>query len=293
MSHAAALAGATAISFSAIFFDLADVTPVTGAFWRAAYALPVLFALSLAGRAGDRRSRRERSMALLAGVLLGIDVVAWHASIDHIGAGLATLLANSQVVIVAFLAWLILGERPARAVVLAVPVVLVGVTLVSGLGRDDAFGENPVLGTILAMVAAAFYACFLLLFRQSNRRKVSPARPLLEATTGYAASALVIGLVGPGVDMAPEWPSHGWLVALALLAQVLGWLLIGYALPRLPAAETSTVILLQPVLTMTWGALLLAERPSGLQLAGAAIVLAGVGTVVRASVTRRRIPVEV
>ena len=45
---------------------------------------------------------------------------------------------------------------------------------------------------------------------------------------------------------------HGWLLLLAW-ARVLGWLAITYALPRLPAAETSTFILLQPVLTMVWG----------------------------------------
>lgn len=56
-------------------------------------------------------------------------------------------------------------------------------------------------------------------------------------------------------------------------------MLIGFVLPRLPAAETATVILLQPALTLIWGALILGERPSAIQLLGAVIVLGGVGFV--------------
>jgi drug/metabolite transporter (DMT)-like permease len=78
------------------------------------------------------------------------------------------------------------------------------------------------------------------------------------------------------------------LLALALSSQVAGWLLISYALPRLPAAETATIILLQPVLTMIWGVLIFDEQPSAIQLVGAGLVLAGVGFV--AMTSSRRTP---
>ena len=71
----------------------------------------------------------------------------------------------------------------------------------------------------------------------------------------------------------PTWPAHGWLLILALTSQVAGWLLIGYALPRLPAVETATIILLQPVLTMIWAVLIFSESPSAIQWVGAALVL--------------------
>ena len=73
-----------------------------------------------------------------------------------------------------------------------------------------------------------------------------------------------------------SWPSHGWLLALALGGFLTGWLLISYALPRLQAIETSTSVLIQPPLTLVWGALIFVERPSTLQMIGAAIVLGGV-----------------
>lgn len=75
--------------------------------------------------------------------MLGADFVTWHLAIDLIGAGLATLLVNSQVLVVAVLAWLLFGERPHRSILAVIPVVLMGVALVSGLGSSDAFGTNP------------------------------------------------------------------------------------------------------------------------------------------------------
>jgi drug/metabolite transporter (DMT)-like permease len=284
----AALTGAVLISFSAIFFALSGVSPVTGTFFRAGYALPVLFVLWWFRRGHDRRPSSRRWIAVGAGLALGADVFAWHSSIEFIGAGLATLIANTSVIFVALGAWIILGERPRNTTMAAIPVILVGVTLVSGIGQDGAFGANPVQGTLLALLAAIFYASFLLGFRHSNDERAPAAGALMEATFGAAVASLVIGTFTSGIDFSFTWPAHGWLLALALGAQVVAWLMIGYALPRLPAVETATIILIQPALTMIWGAIIFDERPSALQIGGAAIVLAGVAFV--AFVRARRVP---
>lgn len=292
MTHAAAFLGAVTISFSAIFFALAEVSPVTGAFYRSAYALPVLAVIWWLRRGDDTRPSASRWLAIGAGLALGVDVVTWHVAIDLIGAGLATLLANTQVVFVATAAWILFGERPNRTILTAIPVILVGVALVSGVGQVEAFGQNPVLGTIIALVAAMFYATFLVAFRHSNKVQAPAAGPLMEATFGAMLAALVAGLVGPGIELGFTWPAHGWLLALALGAQVAGWLLIGYALPRLPAVETATIVLLQPALTLVWGAIIFGESPSAIQIAGAVIVLAGVAAAVMARERAAPRPVE-
>ncbi len=279
MTLIAALAGALAISFSGIFFGLSGVNPITGAFFRVAYALPVLFVIWFIFRDRDQRTMQKRLLAFGSGFLLAVDMVVWHTSIGYIGAGLATLIANTQVVFVAIAGWLILKERPSQRILIAIPIVLLGVAMVSGLGQSDAFGSDPLVGTALALVSAMFYAAFILVFRASNDIQAPPAGPLMEATAGGLLTILVFGLVGGGIDFAPTFPAHGWLIAVALGAQVGGWLLIGYALPRLPAVETATIILVQPVLTMIWGSMIFDERPSTLQLVGAALVLSGVGFV--------------
>jgi drug/metabolite transporter (DMT)-like permease len=282
----AALSGAVLISFSAIFYGLSEVTPVTGAFYREAYAVPILAVLWLMRRSADHRPASRRWVALGAGIVLAGDTITWHFSIDFIGAGLATLIANTAVIFVAIGAWAILGEKPLPTTMAAIPVILIGVTLVSGVGQGDAFGADPVRGTLLALLAAVFYASFMLAFRFSNDSRAPAVGPLLEATFGAMVTILLINAFTGGIDFGFEWPSHGWLIALALGSQVAGWLFIGYALPRLPAVETATIILLQPALTLLWAALIFDERPSPIQILGAVIVLAGVALV--ATVRARR-----
>ena len=289
MTLLAALTGALVISFSAILFALSGVDPITGTFFRSAYALPAVFALWFARRGLDRRPARKRLIAFGAGLALGLDIAMWHSSINYIGTGLATLLVGSQAIFVAVFAWLFLGEIPSRRVIAAVPLVLVGVGLVSGVGQEDAFGANPLQGAALALLAAVFYAVFILGYRASNDAKAPAAGPLMEVTAGAMVASLLIGSLGSGIEFTPKWPGHGWLLALALGVQVLAWLMIGYALPRLPAAETATIILIQPAGTMVWGALIFSERPSLLQMTGAAMVLAGVG-LVAATLARRAPP---
>jgi drug/metabolite transporter (DMT)-like permease len=286
--HLLALIGILGISFSAVFVRFASVSPVTATFYRTAYAAPVLFGLWLAVRRADRRARRERSLAFASGLLLAIDLDVWHESIALIGAGLGTVLPTVQVVFVAGLAWLVHRERPGRSTLAMVAVVIGGVALTSGLARADAYGANPVAGASLGLLAGLCYATFLLVFRASNRSLAPTAGPLLDCTLGAAAGALLTAPFDPFFSFAPAWPAHGWLVLLALVSQVFGWLLIANALPRLPALETSVMLLVQPVFALVWGRLLFAERPSPLQWTGAAIVVGGVGTLSAIGALARR-----
>jgi drug/metabolite transporter (DMT)-like permease len=285
-----AVLGIVGISFSAIFVKQADVSPSTAAFFRNAYAVPVLLLVWITIRRRDRRPMSLHWMAAAAGLFLALDLTVWHRSIDLIGAGLATVLANTQVVFVGLAAWAIHRERPTGLAFVTIPVVFAGVVLISGLGRADAFGDDPVGGVAFGLVSGASYAVFLLLFRASNRELAPPPGPLLDATVGAAIGSLIGGATDPDFSFAFAWPEHGWLLTLAMVSQVAGWLLITVALPRVPALETSVLLLLQPMLTVLWGLLLFAEYLSVMQWAGVALVLGGVGALtLRGSVER---PVE-
>ncbi|HVB37592.1 MAG TPA: DMT family transporter, partial [Vicinamibacterales bacterium] len=278
MIHLLALLGILAISFSAVFVRLAGVSPVTATFFRTAYAIPVLAVGWLAVRRADARTRRERLMAFVAGLILAVDLSLWHWTIELLGVGLATVVANVQVVFVGLAAWALHRERPSRLAFPMIAVVLVGVALISGLNRPDAYGSHPVAGSLTGVLAGISYAAFLLVFRSSNRRLAPSVGPLLDATVGAALGALLISPADPGFSLAFVWPAHGWLLMLALVSQVGGWLLIAAALPRLPALETSVMLLLQPVGAVCWGLLLFAEDLSRLQWTGVGLVLAGVAT---------------
>jgi drug/metabolite transporter (DMT)-like permease len=274
--HLFALVGVLAISFSAVFVRLASVSPVTAAFYRAAYAVPVLFGIWLVVRSRDQRSWLARAVAVGSGVFLACDLAFWHQAIALIGVGLATVIANVQVVIVAVVAWAAHGETLTWRRAGLVLLVLFGLVLTSGLARSDAFGVSPGLGTLYGTMAGACYAAFLLTFRAANRVLAPTPGPLLDCTIGVMVGAMLVSPFDGGFALMPIWPAHGWLVALALVSQVGGWMLIATALPRLPAIETSVLLLVQPVFTLIWGLALFAEHPSALQWSGAALVLSGV-----------------
>jgi drug/metabolite transporter (DMT)-like permease len=275
--HLLALLGVLSISFSAIFVRLARVSPVTATFFRGAYAAPLLLVIWLAQRSGDRRGRRERWLAIVSGLLLALDLNLWHESIAMLGAGLGTVIANAQVVFVAAAAWAFYHERATVGRLVTIGVVLFGVVLTSGLARQDAYGMQPVAGAIVGLLAAVVYAAFLLVYREANRTPGPRSGPLLDSTVGMIAGALASALFDPHFTFAPGMTPTLWLVLLAIGSQVIGWLLIGVALPKLPVIETSVLLLGQPVFTVIWGVLLFDERLSPLQWTGSAIVLAGVG----------------
>jgi drug/metabolite transporter (DMT)-like permease len=245
--------------------------------FRCLYALPLLGAITLyeQKRFGPLPTKALR-LAWLAGLFFTIDLVLWHNAIDAVGAGLATVLGNLQVLIVGFAAWALLSERPHRSLFWAIPIVLGGVVLISGVIGEGAYGEDPALGVLLGLGTSVAYAAFILTLRQGSSDLTRVAGPLFHATLASVVFSAIYGLLTDAVEWGIEWPSHGWLILLALTAQVMGWLLISSSLPRLPAAVTSVVLLLQPVGAMILAAAIVDERPSFAQLAGAGLILVGV-----------------
>ena len=281
-----ALAGAVTISFSPVLYVYSDTNPSTGAFFRMLYALPALALLAYLVRKADTRSSRTRWTAFGAGLILAPDMLSYHSSMIFIGIGIATLIGNSQVIIVTLASWKLFGEKPNPAILLSLPVVIIGLALISGIADPEPYGEDPVKGVIFGMMAAFFYSSFLIVFRYSNRELAPSSSVQLDATAGAALGLLVLGLLPLSsvaiepLELQPTWPGHGWLILLALLCQVAGWLAITHALPRLPAAHTSFAILLQPVLTLIWGYFILhQEGHSQNQAIGIFLVLAAIITV--------------
>jgi drug/metabolite transporter (DMT)-like permease len=275
-ARSAALVAALALSFTAVFFALSDVSPSAATVYRSLYALPFLWWLA---RREDRiaggRPWHARRWAMLAGVFFAIDLVLFHEAILLMGAGLASVMSNLQVVIVLVAAWLIWGERPSSRQAAGIPIALVGIVLISGVLDASAYGNDPVLGSVLGILVAISYAAYLLLIRK-GRDLQHAAGPVFDATLACAATGAVAGVLTGQLDLVPSLPGHVWLFLLAISAQVAGSVLIAVALPRLPAATTSLILLVQPVLAVLLAMVLLAETPSALQLVGVGLVIGGV-----------------
>jgi drug/metabolite transporter (DMT)-like permease len=273
----AALIGALCIAFSGIFYRFAEVSPSTGTVYRALFGLPLLVVVALAERRrGGPLPARSRRYAAIAGIFFAGDLLFWHHAIEAVGAGLATVLGNLQVLVVGVVAWLVFGERPSRNTLLGLPIVLVGIVLISGVIGQGAYGADPALGVVLGLCTAVCYAGYLLLIRIGGRDPRRPAGPVAIATMVTALTGALAGTVTNDFDLTPPLASLFWLAMLGVTSQSIGYLCISISLPRLPAIITSIILLVQPVTTVGLSMILLGERPSALQLVGVALVVGGI-----------------
>ena len=258
-------------------FTLADVEPVAAAFYRCALPLPVLAVLAFAEqRRVGPRPLVSRAYAVLAGLFLAVNLVLWIHTIDDVGAGAATVLGNLQVLFVAVLAWAVFRERPERRFLITLPVVLVGVVLVSGMIGHNGTVHHPLAGVAFGLATSAAYGCFLLILRQTAGEARHVAGQLFDATAGATVGALLLGVAFGGLQLAISWRPLGWLLVLTMTSGIVGWLLITWSLPRLPAALSALILLLEPAGAMVLAAVVLGQPQSLLQITGAALVCGGV-----------------
>ena len=210
---------------------------------------------------------------LLAGLFFAADLAVWHWSIKFTSVTNATLLANFAPVWVILFGWIVFGERVTRGFFVAMLVALAGVVLL--VGSDFALQPRALLGDLMGLVTAVFYAGYLLAVKEL---RAGFATTSIMASSGLVtvAALLPVALVSE-TKIVPQTPS-AWAVvaALALVSHVGGQSLIAYALARLPAAVASVGLLVQPVTAALAAAALLGERISTQQVAGMALILAGV-----------------
>lgn len=280
---AALATGAVLIGLAPIFVRLSETGFTATAFWRAALSLPVL-ALFLRGRTGvPLAAQPGLGGLLLAGLFFGGDLAVWHQSIRYTSVANATLMANVAPVFVTLAAFLFLGQRFRRSFIFGLLLALAGATvLVSGSLR---ISRESVAGDLCGLLAAVFYAGYLLLVAQSRTRSASSTAAVMFWTTLACAALLLPLALLAGETLLPA-TLRGWtvLIGLALLSHCAGQGLIAYALAHLPTAFSAVGLLLQPLAAAVFAWLLLAEPLGPRQALGAAVVLAGI-LVCRFSVT--------
>lgn len=272
------VAAAGLLSLSAVMVKFAQVDAATIAFLRCVVAMIAL--VPLAVREYRKHGPLPASLlgwAVVAGIFLGLDYAMYTASILDVGAGVATVLNNVQVIVFPLLARVLSGIRIGQRFLVLCPIMLAGMALVGGVLAHDPQVTHQLRGTVLGLVSGAAYAGYLHLNRQSGQRSARHLVTPLCAASGSAA--LVTGLVGStttGIDLDLSAPSWLWILLLGLIGQVAPFLLLSWASPRVAPNTAATLLLLQPVLSVAFGMALLAETPATSQLLGCAVVIAAV-----------------
>jgi len=273
---AALILGGAAIGGSPIFVRLSEVGPMATAFWRVALALIPIFIFSLA-KGKDAGSKPERlsdyALLVVPGVLLAMDLAAWHLSITMTSVANATLLANLAPVFVTVIGLLFFGAVVTRVFVLGLVLALAGVVVLKG--GPAALGNGDLSGDGVAVIAAVFYAGYILAIGKL-RSRFDTVRIMLWSTASAAVCIFPIGFFYEGHMLPPT--AYGWAIVfgLAFVSHAGGQVAIAYSLAYLPAAFSSLTLLLQPVVAAILAWVLLSEPIGPMQAVGGAVVLAGI-----------------
>jgi drug/metabolite transporter (DMT)-like permease len=266
-----------AASTSAILIRVADAPEPVMAFYRVLFTTLLLLPLARgAGAQLARVSRRDFLGALLAGLALAAHFAAWFESVDLTTVAASVTLVGTQTVFVAAGAGLFLAERVSRRTLAGITIALLGAGLMSAAGAFDGGGApDPLLGNGLALVGAAMAAVYVLSGR-SIRQRV-PVVPYVLVVYAVAAVGL-LGVVLAGGHPLSGYPPDEWLLFLGMAVGpgILGHTLINWALEHVESSVVSVSLVGEPVGSTLLAALLFAEVPGGLAIAGGAVVIAGI-----------------
>lgn len=278
LALAALLTGAIAIAFAPIFVRLSELGPSATAFYRLAFALPLLgpwMWIESQRTLETCRSPRPKDywQLAIAGLFFAADLAVWHWSIQFTSVANATLLANFAPVFVALGGWLFFGDRFTTIFLLGMVTAFLGITLL--MGDSLSLSLLHLFGDALGMLTAVFYAGYILAVSRL-RLRFSTAMIMTWSGLITCIALLVVALLS-GESLVAQ-TAYGWsvLVALALISQVIGQSLIAYALAYLPAAFSSLSLLLQPVAATILAWMIFDEALSPWQGVGGAIMLAGI-----------------
>jgi drug/metabolite transporter (DMT)-like permease len=269
--------GATLISFSAVFVKLAAVGPITAGFYRVMFGGVFLLIFALARGYFRELTRRSLYMALVCGVVFCLDLTWWHKSIHGVGPGLATVLSNFQVFIMAAAGMVLFSERLTLRFIVAVCLAKAGLFMLVSPGWS-AFGAQWRWGVYYGLLTAVAYAAYLLLVRSLQTRK-SFGAVVVNMTFISLATGLIMGvqlqLAGETFSI-PDGTSLAALAGYGFFSQMVGWILISTALPRVQVSVAGLIILLQPSLAFIWDILFFA-RPTGIvEVIGAGVALTAI-----------------
>lgn len=218
-------------------------------------------------------SWRGMIFPILAGLAMGVCLVLWSEAVLMTRVANASLLANSAPIFVALFAWLVLRQKLSMTFWLGLGLAFTGMALIIGI--DFLTQSSLNAGNILALASALFYGVYYILTAY-GRKYLNTLGSIwlinLSASILLVAYCLVVGLPLTG------YTPYTWLMfgLNALIPQVIGYSCATYALGRIPAWITSSIMILQPALTGLMAVPLMHEILSPIQIIGSVAVLVGV-----------------
>ncbi len=251
------------ISFSAIFVKFADVSPTSSAFYRVFFGFIFLLTATSWKKIPIFPPLRHRPLIVLCSTAFALDLFFWHEGIFFIGPGLATLISNFQVFLLAATGIFFFKEKAEFRFLASIPLAIIGLFLIVGMHWNNHTTDYKI-GIYYSLFTALCYTVFLLGLRKIQTDKTQSFFSTLMAISLLCTFFLGIKMALSGDSFSiPNTKTLCSLLALGLFCQTIGWTLIAGAIPQIRASLTGLILLMQPTLSFIWDVLIF-KRPTDL-----------------------------
>jgi drug/metabolite transporter (DMT)-like permease len=242
-------------------------------------ALVIVTILAVQGVRVKFTARHKRMLPVI-GLLIGVQSLCLYSAVARLPVALALLAFNTYPIWTALWSWAIYRHRPERPLLIAMPVILVGLALAldvfgaaSGLGAQGQWLRIGA-GVGFALTAAATFGLALVITQHEAGDVDGRVRTATTMTlAGLVALAMVVSQGGFHLPQAPA--GWGGLAALTFLYGT-AFTIMFTVLPRLGVVGNSAIMNVEPVFALILAWLLLGQSIAAIQLFGALIVVATV-----------------
>ncbi|MDC1150564.1 DMT family transporter [Gammaproteobacteria bacterium] len=267
--------GATLIGFAPIFVKWSNLSPAAITFWRMLLALPLLAGFNYAVNKKiffKVKSKKTIFYAALASLAFTTDLTLWHYSMNITSVANATIIVNSAPVFVALLAFIFYKELPTKGFGKSFLITYTGI--IGLIIFSNNYANGKILGDFLCMIAALFYAIYLLIISKLNKET---SLNIIFYTTFFCCLFSIVPMLMHSKSFLPissfEWIN---LLLMAFLCQFGGQFLITFGIGKISASNGSIGLLMQPLTATLLAALIFSEILNLMQILFVFITLIGI-----------------
>lgn len=274
--------GIIIISFSPIGVKgITDLGPTSIALYRCFIGTIALFPLFIAPYLKGNGSKigKEIFYLLISGFFFSLDLFFWNRSVIYVGAGLSTILGNTQAIYMALFGILISKEKVSKLFLFSLPIAFIGILLITDLKGGHEMAPNYNEGVIFGLLTGIFYCGFVLALRKAGKinESLTAAQKMFFVSLFTALFLFIFSLIEKGG--VESFGSYQNLVILLILGggiHTLGWMLITKSLSKIPIAISGLMMLIQPTLSTIWGMVIFGEILYPMQMGGALLTLSAI-----------------
>lgn len=270
--------GVLGTGFSALLVRLSDAPSLTTATLRLGWTMLFLTPMTVFRHWEEvkKTTRGDLLGCILSGIFLAFHFTAWFESLKWTTVASSSVLACTEVIFVALGFALFLKGKIPKLGVIAIALAFVGsVVLALHDGGAGAVGLRPIYGDFLAVLCAVCIAVYTLIGRVKRGTMSTTVYTFFTYLSCLATLLVMDAVTGTPVT---GWPLKEHLIAigLAVLCTLLGHSLFSWSLKYISPSYVAAAKLCEPIFSSVIAIPMFLEVPGPVQMAGAAVILAGV-----------------